>query len=116
MVQLTRRVEETRGDVIRLEVRVFRHDVVRRLSGGQKIEDVDHADAQATNTGSSATLFRLNGNAGQKLGFAHWTPHECTWRPRWKDTRGCKRPIERAESSHSSARPEVTELITDSGS
>jgi hypothetical protein len=81
VIELTGRVEQAGGNIVGFEIRIVREDVLRRLSGGEKLEHVDDADPNPTNAGASPALFRIDRDSGQQLGFAHWGHSRSASRP-----------------------------------
>lgn len=63
MIRLLRRVLERRGDVARFQVRVVRKDFLVTCPCGEQIQDILHADAQATDAGTPSALLGTNGDA-----------------------------------------------------
>lgn len=63
MVQVTTRVLKRSPDVLALEVRVVRKDLVLGLPGGEQIKDIGNADAHAANAGSTATNGGIDGDS-----------------------------------------------------
>jgi hypothetical protein len=83
MIELTGRVEQAGGNVVRFEIRIFREDLLRRLPRGEKLEHVDDADPNPANAGTSPTLLGINRDSGQEIGFAHLDTQErdaLTWK------------------------------------
>ncbi len=62
MVETTARVLQGRCDVFALQIRVIIEDLCVRLFGGEKVQDVDDADAHAPNARTSAALFGIERN------------------------------------------------------
>jgi hypothetical protein len=74
MVETPARVAEARSDVLGLEVGELVEHLCCTETGRQEVENVAHADSQATNAGAAATLSGVDGDAFGKLrhGATSW--------------------------------------------
>jgi len=77
MIEAPARVPEGGVNVLTLQIREIPEDVLGTLSGSQKVEEVDHADAHATNARPSPALLGVHGDAGQRV--AHRTVSSGRW-------------------------------------
>ena len=70
MINSTTRKPDRGFDVFGFEVRHFIEDLLRRQPGQEEIEDIGYTNAHATNTRSSAAVFRVEGDAFVPVGHS----------------------------------------------
>ena len=74
MIQLTGRIQETGRDVVGLQVRVVRQDLIPRFPSGQKLEDVEDTDTHSADARTAPALLRVNRDPAKKIRLAHVSP------------------------------------------
>ena len=74
MIQLTGRVQETGRDVLGLQVRVVRQNLIPRLPRGEELEDVEDTDTHPSDARTAPALLRVNCDPAQKIRLAHVSP------------------------------------------
>ena len=68
MIHAPRGVQQTRRNVVGLEVRIFFEDLLLRFPRRQQFQDIDHPDAHAANTRPTAALLGVDGDALEQVG------------------------------------------------
>jgi hypothetical protein len=63
MIKATTGVTQAGADVFRLKIRQFLHDLFRRQTVGEEIEDIADANPHAADTWAPSALFRIDGDA-----------------------------------------------------
>jgi len=69
VVGLPCRVFDRGQNIFPLQVRIVRENLVNTRSGSEQLQNIGHADSQATNTGPSTTLAGINCDSGEVFGF-----------------------------------------------
>lgn len=70
MVEATGGIEEARGNVIRLQIRIVRKNLLMRFTGSQQLQHIDHADAHAANARAPPALLGVDRDALEERGGA----------------------------------------------
>src|SRR6056297_816255 len=74
MIQLTGRIQETCRDVLGLQVRVVRQDLLLRLPSGEELEHIKHTDTHSADARTASALLRVNRDPAKKIRLAHVSP------------------------------------------
>lgn len=74
MVKIARGVCNAGANVLGLEIGKVLEDFILRRAGGKHIENVLHTDAHPADTGASAALIRIDGDAFQIVHFDSSVP------------------------------------------
>ena len=68
MIHAPRGVQETRRNIVGLEVRILFEDLRMRFSRREQFQDIDDADSHAANARPAAALLGSDGDALQEVG------------------------------------------------
>ena len=66
MVHAAAGEQEAGFQVVRLQVRHFVEDLLCGQAGGEQVKDIDDTDAHPPDAWATATLFRVEGDAGEE--------------------------------------------------
>ncbi len=68
MTETTAREAQAGRDVLKLKIRELSHNLLGRESSSHQIEDIDHSNAHAADTGSAPTLQGIHGDSIGNVG------------------------------------------------